>query len=291
MSVIPSVLNGGTNTYQTPPEAFMPYIGDLLTDGCIQSGDLAVTAQGSPNMTVAVAGGAALITATPTSEIARRFRTTLSASTNVTINANTSGSTRYDLVYLSLAAATLHTPPTSGDFTEGATLSTSRQTTSGVTLSGAGISNAILLAEVLVANNAASITSGNITEKRIFTDLISPTGRSWLSWTPTCTGFSSAPSTGSCRYQQRGKDLIINSLISGTSNATTFTFTSPVTIRTSQNMAGIYINDNGTSTLNGLCVPTGGGSNLITVYTSASGGGWTASGSKGVNATLILEAY
>lgn len=110
------------------------------------------------------------------------------------------------------------------------------------------------------------------------------------SWTPTCTGFSGTPTTTGCRYLQVGKLVIAPIAISGTSNTTGFTFTAPVAVKTGYNLAGNYITDNGTASLNGLLVATGGGSTTVTVFTSAAGGGWTASGTKGLNAVFIFEA-
>lgn len=167
MTVIASIAIGGTNSYATPPAGVQSRIDELIYPGIMNPGDYAVTAQGSPNMTVAVASGSAILSATPTSESARLFRADHSQSDNVTIAANSSGSTKFDLVYLLLPAAGLHTPASSGDLTAGSTLLTSRQATSGMSLSGAGITNGILLAEVSVANGASSIVTGNITDKRV----------------------------------------------------------------------------------------------------------------------------
>jgi hypothetical protein len=163
MSVIVSTLQAGNNNYPTPPQSFQPNVGEIFHDGVIQPDGFIVAAQASPNMTVQVAAGDALVTATPTSESQRQFRATHNQSDNVTISANASGSTKYDLVYILLPAAALHNPASSGDFTAASTLFTERHNNSGEALT---VSNGYVLAEVTVANNASSITSGNITDRR-----------------------------------------------------------------------------------------------------------------------------
>lgn len=170
-----SNLTAGSNNYSTPSYDVMPYIGELCSDGVITG--FGVTAQSTPDMTVAVGAGVALVTATPTSEAERLFRTILSASYNVTIAANTSGSTKYDLVYIKLPAASLQNPPVSGDITETLTLLTERHNASGEALTD---TNSLLLAEITVANGATSIAGGAILSRAASAKLlVTGAGTGW----------------------------------------------------------------------------------------------------------------
>lgn len=109
----------------------------------------------------------------------------------------------------------------------------------------------------------------------------------WLEWTPTYTGFSSAPSGGSYRYQvQYGvARFMTNQTTTGTSNSTGLTITIPWTTK---NLAGAYwtsacqVMDNGAVKAGlGLvgCAPN---VNVLTCYPDGTGGNWTASGAKNV---------
>jgi len=267
------LLTGGSNTYSTPSYDAMPYIGEIMNAGVLTG--LGVTAQGTPNMTVAVASGQALISATPSSESARLFRYMLSASSNVTISSNSSGSTKFDLVYIVLPAATLQNPPTSGDFTEASTLLTERHNASGEALTA---TNGMVLAEISVSNGATSIVTGNITTRSVSASI----GGSWNTWTPVHTGFSAAPSV-IARYQQLGKSCTISyyTLASGTSNATDFSFTLPfaaANIANEQTIVGVGSNNGGAP-----IVVTGKAtqnSNVFLVSNGITGGSWTNSGQK-----------
>lgn len=157
MSVIPSTITAGSSNYLTPSKDVMPDFRDSFHDGVALG--FHVEAQGAPNMTVKVKAGKLIMTATPTSEAARRFSVVLSADANVTIPSNATGSTRYDIVYMKLPAANLQNPPVTGDFTEAVTLLTERHTISGEPLTD---TNGFILAEVTVANGAVSISNANI---------------------------------------------------------------------------------------------------------------------------------
>ena len=100
-------------------------------------------------------------------------------------------------------------------------------------------------------------------------------------YTPTFTGFSTSP-TGTIFWLYRGKKLFIDyaDASTGTSNATGFTFTSPIISKLSiSNLALIAYKDNGTNASVGHLVSTAN-SGVITVYKSFFGGTWTASAGK-----------
>lgn len=158
-----SILTGGPNNHQTTSEEANQVSTDFLSEGIISSGDYAVTAQATPDMTVAVAAGTAYIDTTPTGQSAQMLRTIQDASENVTISNNSSGSTVYDWVYLKHDPDKANEPNVSA--TDIATLVTSRSTSSS-TDDGSPPTYAITLAVITVANGATEITSGNITDKR-----------------------------------------------------------------------------------------------------------------------------
>jgi hypothetical protein len=110
-------------------------------------------------------------------------------------------------------------------------------------------------------------------------------------FTITGTGFAVNP-TGEARYVQAGKlvTLFIPTL-SGTSNAATFTLTGlPATItpvHASNHVATITDGEGGGTDAYGL-LQLAAGSATITLYSPVSAtGAWTASGTKGVIATLV----
>lgn len=170
-----AIIQSGTSNYLTPAESFNVVATDLLTPGIVGSytstsgvapttGSFAVNAQGSPNMTVAVSAGQAYVSATPTSGTAQNIRVKLAASENVTIAANSTGSTRYDFVYIKVDADKLNNPAADG--TDVVTLTTQRSTTSTVDSNGA-LANALCIAIVTVTNGAVSIANADISDYRI----------------------------------------------------------------------------------------------------------------------------
>lgn len=170
-----AIIQSGTSNYLTPAESFNVVATDLLTPGIVgtytatsgvapTTGSFAVNAQGSPNMTVAVSAGQAYVTATPTGGTAQNIRVKLAASENVTIAANSTGSTRYDFVYIKVDADKLNNPAADG--TDVVTLTTQRSTTSTVDSNGA-LANALCIAIVTVANGASSIANADISDYRI----------------------------------------------------------------------------------------------------------------------------
>ena len=174
MSLITSVLTGGPSNHTTSSEEVNAYATDFVSQGIVGSfsntggvapatGAFAVNAQGTPDMTVAVSSGVAYVTATPSSQNSQKLRVRNSASTNVTISANSSGSTKYDWVYIKIDATNANTPNTAGDNV--ATLVTSRSS-SASTDDGTPPTYGYCIAVVTVANGASSISNANIRDVR-----------------------------------------------------------------------------------------------------------------------------
>ena len=105
----------------------------------------------------------AYVQGTPTSQNSQTFRIKNTASSNVTISANSSGSTKYDWVYIKLDATKLNGPNVAGD--DAATLVTSRSTSQSSD-DGTPPTYGYPIAVVTVANGATSITNGNIRDSR-----------------------------------------------------------------------------------------------------------------------------
>lgn len=174
MSIVTNILTGGSNNHQTTSENANQVQTDFVPEGVVgaitntagvapATGAFAVNAQGSPNMTVAVSTGVGYVTATPSGQSSQSLRIYNNASSNVTIAANASGSTKYDWVYISVSAANAANPNTAGDNV--ATLVTSRSSNA-TSDDGTPPAYGYPLAVVTVANAASSITNGNIADKR-----------------------------------------------------------------------------------------------------------------------------
>lgn len=102
---------------------------------------------------------------------------------------------------------------------------------------------------------------------------------SWIPYTVTYTGFSSNP-TGGGEYFRVGKMVKVRiQPVLGTSNATTFTLTFPFNSAI-QNYFHFF-GFNNSAGISGRGVVTAG-SDVFTLFTTAGGAAWTASGSKGV---------
>lgn len=203
MSIIASILTGGANSHETTSEEANGVYTDFVSEGVVgtvgntsgvapATGGFSVNAQGSPDMTVAVGSGVAYVTGTPSSQNSQTFRIKNSASSNVTISANSSGSTKYDWVYISLNATNLNTPNTAGDNV--ATLTTSRSS-SASSDDGTPPTYGYPLAVVTVANGASSITNGNIRDIRNQVSLNTGTSNANDGWT-SLSGTTLTTATG-----------------------------------------------------------------------------------------------
>jgi len=193
MAITVDVLTGGSNNHETTSEAANAIATDFIAEGIVSTisntsgvapatGGFAVNAQGTPDMTVAVSSGVAYVQGTPTSQNSQTFRVKNSASSNVTIAANASGSTKYDWVYISLNATNLNTPNTAGDNV--ATLTTSRSS-SASTDDGTPPTYGYPLAVVTVANGASSISNSMIRDVRVQAAVSAGASSTSSTWTDT----------------------------------------------------------------------------------------------------------
>jgi hypothetical protein len=129
------------------------------TSGVAGSADLAVTANGTPNMSVNVAAGRAVIVGTESS-LQGAYHVVNDAAKNLTISAANATNPRRDLIVAKVQDSAY----------SGATNSWSLVVVTGTAAASpvdpATPANSITLARVAVAANATSITAGNITDLR-----------------------------------------------------------------------------------------------------------------------------
>lgn len=233
-----SVVTGGTNSAPTTAAEVNAVATDFISSGVIgtttntsgvspATGAFAVNAQGTPDMTVAVTGGVAYVTATPAGGTSQMIRVFMDAAENVTIASNSSGSTKYDWIYISLNATNLANPAVTKDNV--ATLVRSRSTSSSSD-DGTPPTYGKLIAIVTVANGASSITNGNITDSRVGAT-IGETD-TWQTWSPTFANITVGNGSLIARYIRVGKIVyyaMTFQLGSTSSVGTGPTFTLPVT--------------------------------------------------------------
>jgi uncharacterized protein YaiE (UPF0345 family) len=115
----------------------------------------------------------------------------------------------------------------------------------------------------------------------------------WFNWSPTFTGFSANPTGGIYRFTVLGRKCTVhfNQPNNGTSNATGYTATAPVSAVTITNglwQTGIpYLVDNGAASVDTGRARIPSASNIITILPNS--GSWTAANGKSANFTLEYE--
>lgn len=173
-TILTSIVTGGTNSHATVVEEANAVATDFVTQGVVGAitinsgsggtGSFCVNADASPDMGITIKAGQAYISATPSGQNAQVLRARASTDyTTYTINSNSSGSTKYDWIYLSVSATNANTPDSAADNVT--SVFTSRST-SNSSDTGSPPTYGLLLAIVTVANAASSITNSNITDRR-----------------------------------------------------------------------------------------------------------------------------
>lgn len=228
-------MTGGSNSHETTSEEANGLATDFVSEGIIGSysntggvapatGAFAVNAQGTPDMTVAVSSGVAYVAGTPTSQNSQTFRVYNSASENVTISANSSGSTKYDWVYIKLDATLLANPTLAGTTT--ATLVTSRSTSAG-TDDGTPPTYGYPIAVVTVANGATTITNSTIRDIRATASIGTAAGIA-TGWNETgLPAVSSVTNNGNRSYNITFASTVASLLSPGMRLRTTRTVSAP----------------------------------------------------------------
>lgn len=179
MSIVSSILTGGVNNHATTNEEANALSTDFVSPGVVgtvsntsgvapATGGYAVNATGTPDANVQISAGTAYVTATPSTQGSQTIRLKNSATITQAISANSSGSTKYDWVYLSVDATNANAPNTAGDNVGSITVSRS---SSAATDDGTPPTYAILLAVVTVANGFSTITNSVIRDRRTQTTI------------------------------------------------------------------------------------------------------------------------
>jgi hypothetical protein len=103
-------------------------------------------------------------------------------------------------------------------------------------------------------------------------------------FTISLTGYSVAPTYDASYYYIKGKvaDFFLRASAHGTSNATTLTWTLPAGLIGAfiQRLSAHFIVDNGAQVSNFGQVQVASGSGVVSIFTSPTGGAWTASNGK-----------
>lgn len=174
MSLITSILTGGINNHETTAEEANALATDFISEGIVGSiantsgvapatGGFAVNATGTPDTNVQISAGTLYVTATPSTQGSQTVRVKNSATITQAISANSSGSTKYDWVYLSVDATNANAPNTAGDNVASIVVSRS---SSAATDDGTPPTYGVLLAVVTVANGFSTITNSVIRDRR-----------------------------------------------------------------------------------------------------------------------------
>lgn len=201
-TITTSIVTGGTNSHATTAQEVNGVATDFVQQGVVgtisntsgvapNTGSFAVNAQGTPAMFVDITAGTAYITATPSGQASQVLRAYMSASyTSYTITANSSGSTKYDWIYLQVDATKANNP--ASDASDVTSIVTSRSS-SNTADNGTPPTYGILLAVVTVTNGASSISNSNVVDGRTRALVTSNS----LGWTPASGtwAFSSYDST------------------------------------------------------------------------------------------------
>lgn len=115
----------------------------------------------------------------------------------------------------------------------------------------------------------------------------------WFAYTPTFTGFSAAPASPVCTFMIKGRGVFVNVRMpnGGTSDATTFTMSAPVTAATRAN--AFWGNHCWTGTDNGATMNPPPVAHITsaasTITLAKTGGSWTAANSKRADFQLFYE--
>ena len=169
-TLVTSVLTGGSSNHATSSEEVNGVATDFVSEGVVGSvgntsgvapatGSFAVNASDTPDANVNIATGVAYVTATPTSQNSQKLRIKCSVAGTLAISANSSGSTKYDWIYISVSTSNAANPNVAGDNV--ATIVASRST-SASSDDGTPPTYGYPIAVVTVANGFTTITNGDL---------------------------------------------------------------------------------------------------------------------------------
>ena len=206
MSHFVSIRDGQTNATESDL-ANMAVAFVSSGGGVVGTNDYLVQAQTSPDNTIKVGTGRAYV---PTSDGTMVYSTLLDATANVTIAANSSGSTQIDAIvlYIDLSASPDANASNVAKFADVRGTSGSAPTNSEI-LTAIGSSNPyITLATISVANGFVSINTGNITDARTIVSLTTGQSVSVATYEEFTnqSGVVSTPASGKVRFYTKTSD-------------------------------------------------------------------------------------
>lgn len=173
-TITTGILTGGSNNHETTSEEANAVATDFISEGIVgtftntsgvapATGAFAVNASGTPDTNINISTGVAYVTATPTSQNSQALRVKCTVTGTLAISSNSSGSTKYDWIYISVSATNAANPAVGADNV--ATIVASRST-SASTDDGTPPTYGYPIAVVTVANGFSTITNGNIRDVR-----------------------------------------------------------------------------------------------------------------------------
>lgn len=212
--IVSGILTGGSNSHATTSEEVNAVATDFISEGVVgtftntsgvapATGAFAVNATGTPDANINISTGVAYVTTTPTSQGSQALRIKCTVTGTLAIAANSSGSTKYDWIYLSVSATNAANPNTAAD---NVTTIVASRSSSASTDDGTPPTYGYPIAVVTVANGFSTITNGNIRDIR--TNCIVNLGSSSVSSGWTDLGFN--PNTVTA-LGNRSYSLVFNS--------------------------------------------------------------------------------
>jgi hypothetical protein len=149
---------------------------------------------------------------------------------------------------------------------------------------------------VTIAVNTDYVIANAAISARCFSYAANPQGYpGWFNYSPTLTGFSVNPANAVYRFSLNGKTctLVQRNGTAGTSNATGFTVTLPVTAATITNhawgCASGYLMDNSAAQSSPGLVSIASAGTVVTLYKTLAASAWTGSGTKSCDYQIVYE--
>jgi hypothetical protein len=174
-TILTSTVTAGTNNHTTSAEEANVLATDFVTQGVVGAitlntgsggtGSFCVNQNTGSDSAIIIKAGQAYISATPSSQGAQVLRARAAADyTAFPVSSNSSGSTKYDWVYLKVDPTKANNP--ASDASDVTSIVVSRSS-SNTTDNGTPPTYGINLAIITVANGATAITNSLITDKRV----------------------------------------------------------------------------------------------------------------------------
>lgn len=191
----------------------------IPTEGIIAAGDLAVAQNGTPNMSVNVAAGSAVIAGDDTPATQGSYFVKNDATVNLAIAASDPTNPRKDIVIAQVRDSFYSVP---GDDWR---LTVVTGTPAASPAEPALPVDSIKLAVVAVAAAATSITNANITDSRPLAAALGGfANAAWTSYTPTLTqGATVAKTVTYAKWQRTGRMITVEGILSVTGSGTSST--------------------------------------------------------------------